>query len=181
MSIQTQKMVKAQRGAVLLVMLIMLGILTVIVAAIVNTSNVNLQIAGNQQYRYEAKLTAQHAIEAFISNAANFTSSPPASSAVGLDLNGDGTNEYTATAVASVCLSTVRVKPVELNVANAGDRACFNSQNLQIWIEGNLPPESNCQNMVWDVSSAVNDATTGAQVELHQGIAQRAKIDVSCP
>lgn len=177
------KLGKAGRecGAVLAVMLVILGVLTVIVATLVTTSNVNFRIAGNQQYRYEAKLAAQHAIEEFISSAANFTSAPPPSSAVGLDLDGDGTNEYTATAVASVCLSTVRVKPVELEVTNAADRACINSQDIEMWIEGSLPPESNCQSMVWDVSSAVNDATTGAQVELHQGIAQRAKIDVSCP
>ncbi|OGB21590.1 MAG: hypothetical protein A3I66_05480 [Burkholderiales bacterium RIFCSPLOWO2_02_FULL_57_36] len=177
------KLGKAGRecGAVLVVMLVIIGVLTVIVATLVATSNVNFRIAGNQQYRYEAKLAAQHAIEAFISSAANFTSAPPTSSPVGLDLDGDGTNEYTATAVASVCLSTVRVKPAELNVTNAADRACINSQYFGPWIEGILPPESNCQNMVWDVSSTVNDATTGAQVELHQGIAQRAKIDVSCP
>lgn len=181
MKVVSQGRIKRERGAVLAVMLVLLGVLTVIVATLVSTSNVNFRIAGNQQYRYEAKLAAQHAIEEYISSAANFTSSPPASSAVGLDLDGDGTNEYTATAVASTCVSTVRVKPAELNVANAADRTCFNSQNLQIWIEGVLPPESNCQNMVWDVSSSVNDATTGAQVELHQGIAQRAKIDVSCP
>ncbi|MFB8831149.1 hypothetical protein ACE0DR_21875 [Azotobacter sp. CWF10] len=51
----------------------MLGILTLIVAAMVNSSNINFRIAGNQQYRSEALLTAQNAIEEYISNEANFT------------------------------------------------------------------------------------------------------------
>lgn len=183
MNISAVGTLREQRGMVLLVMLIMLGILTVVVAAVVNTSQINLQIIGNQQYRYEARLTVQHAIETFISNPDNFSASPPDAGLLdwGLDLDGNGTKEYTAATPVAECLSTVRIKPAELNVAMEGDRACFNSQNLQIWIEGALPPESNCQNIVWDVSSRVADANTGAQVELHQGLAQRAKIDVACP
>lgn len=178
MSIQTYR---AEQGAVLLVMLVMLVILTVIVASMVNTSSVNLQIIGNQQYRYEAKLTVQNAIETFISNPDNFSASPPAALPVGLDLDGDGADEYTASAPIASCLSTVRIKPSEMDVANPADRSCFNSQAWQMWIEGALPAESNCQNIIWDVSSQVADAGTGAKVELHQGIAQRAKIDVACP
>lgn len=182
MSISVHAMARAERGAVLLVMLVMLAILTVIVASMVNTSSVNLQVIGNQQYRYEAKLTVQNAIETFISNADNFSASPPAALPIGLDLDGDGTDEYTASAPIATCLSTVRVKPAELNVTSAADRSCINSQNLQIWIDGGaLPAESNCQNIIWDVGSQIADAGTGAKVELHQGIAQRAKIDVACP
>ena len=91
-----------QRGATLLVALIMLVLLTMFAISSLNTSNTNLRVVGNMQARSEATNVAQEAIETtlsttqFITNPANAVLNPcGAANTLCKDMNGDGTNDFT--------------------------------------------------------------------------------------
>ncbi|MGH8351981.1 MAG: hypothetical protein ACRERY_00395 [Pseudomonas sp.] len=187
MMTRLQGSLKREQGVVLIVVLVMLGILTVIVATLVSTSNVNFRIAGNQQYRVEAQLAAQNGIETYISNSANFTIPlPTASSTISLDLDGDGTNEYSAVVRPPSCLRSLPIKSVELDVTDPDDTPCYGTGAVQdsgILSSGATGSGNSwCAKMMWDVQSNVDDtAVTGASVELHQGIYLRALLGTPCP
>lgn len=177
---------EAQQGAVLVVVLVMLGILTVIVAAMVNSSNINFRIAGNQQYRAEARLAAQNAIETYVSNEANFIIPlPTASISIATDLDGDGVSEYSAEVSPPTCLRSVPIKLTELDVSDENDASCYGSGAVQdsgLLTGSAATGNSWCSKMMWDVQSRVDDsAVTGASAEVHQGIYLRALLGTSCP
>lgn len=175
-----------QQGAVLIVVLVMLGILTVIVAAMVNTSNINFRIAGNQQYRAEARLAAQNGIETYISNEANFTIPlPTAAIPIATDLDGDGVDDFVASVSPPVCLRSIPIKLTELNVTKVDDASCYGSgaaQESGLLSDAAATGNSWCSKMMWDVQSTVDDtAVTGASIEVHQGVYLRALLGTPCP
>lgn len=181
-----QRPLGRQRGAMLVVVLVMLGILTLIVAAMVNSSNINFRIAGNQQYRSEAQLTAQNAIEEYISNEANFTIPlPTAAITIPTDLDGDGVDEFSAVVEPPVCLRSVPIKLLELKVKSADDAPCYGSGALQesgLLSDSVATGNSWCSKMIWDVHSTVDDsALTNARVEVHQGVYLRTLLGTRCP
>ncbi len=61
-----------QSGLALITALIMLVVLTLLVVAGINMTNVNTKIAYNMQLQDEAQAATQQAIEQMISKAANF-------------------------------------------------------------------------------------------------------------
>lgn len=165
-----------EQGMVLIVVLIMLGLLTVIVAAMVRTGTINFRVAGNQQYRQEARMAAQNAIESYISVPANFDTPPPSSTA-GIDLDGDGTDEYTATLPVA---KYVGDSPAPLSAINSTPLRIACSNDLNVDPLAPKSTDSNCKYVTWDVAATVKDtATTGVSVELHQGIKVLSKMSVS--
>jgi Tfp pilus assembly protein PilX len=62
----------SQRGATLLVVLIMLVVLTLFVVSAINISSVNMRIVGNMQHRTAAEALAQTAIEHTLNDATYF-------------------------------------------------------------------------------------------------------------
>ena len=105
MSIYRTRPIGHQRGAVLLVSLILLVLITLFVLAAMNFTNVQTRIAGNLQVRNEMKAAAQQAIEDVIS--ANFTLNP-ADAIRFFDVNGDGVDDYKIT-VSHTCVSSVTI------------------------------------------------------------------------
>ena len=177
---------RRSRGIILLLVLVLLGILMIIVATLVSSSNVNFRIAGNQQYRLESRVAAQNAIESYISNSANFSLPlPTASSSIGIDLDGNGVNEYTAVVPPATCVRSQPIKNSELDISNADDQPCYGSGSMQN--SGVLSSSSGgsgnswCSKMMWDVRSTVSDAATSANITLHQGIYLRALLGTPCP
>ena len=71
--------VRRQRGATLIIALIMLAILTLFAVSALNLSTTNLKVIGNFQQQKALEAVAQQAIEQFISNPANFNRTPTAS------------------------------------------------------------------------------------------------------
>ena len=69
---------KRQRGATLLISLIMLVVLTLFAVSAFNLSSVNLRIAGNYQDQKEMEAIAQQAIEQVISTPTAFNIAPAA-------------------------------------------------------------------------------------------------------
>lgn len=150
---------KRQTGSVLVVGLIMLVLLTLMALSSINSTTTSLQVIGNAQFRDEATAAAQQAIETVISTSA-FTSAPPAPQAI--DVNGDGASDYTVTFVPAPACRSYRA--VDTTVAGL-PTDCYGSIGAV------------CFWTVWDISAVVNDAATGANVTVHQGVRTIAGIN----
>ncbi|SCZ51618.1 PilX N-terminal domain-containing pilus assembly protein [Thiohalomonas denitrificans] len=62
-----------ETGAVLIVSLLMLVVLTLLGVSAVNTGVVNLRVVGNMQAQTRAELATEHAVREFLSDISNFT------------------------------------------------------------------------------------------------------------
>ena len=136
-----------QRGATLIVSLIMLVVLTLLVISGIRSNNVNTRIAGNMQVQEEAAGSAQQAIESVLSNS-NFTLSPPATQTVG---------SYTITFAAPTCQSATAVQ--KGNSGLPADGSCLGNTGA-----------SYCYWTTWDISASAVDTKTGVTTNIHQGI-----------
>jgi Tfp pilus assembly protein PilX len=89
---------RQQQGAVLIVSLIMLVVLTLFAVSGINLSSVNLKIVGNMQAQKRMEMAAQNAIEQMLSSATYFNLTPAAQT-----VNVDG---YNVSVAAPVCTQT---------------------------------------------------------------------------
>jgi hypothetical protein len=115
-----------QSGSVLIISLVMLVMLTLFVLTVINTTNINSRIARNMQTEAEAQSAVQQAIEQAIS--VDFTPAP--ASVAGnfpIDINNDGTSDYTVNVEVPACVSSVPIKTVELDISKPSDAACLGS------------------------------------------------------
>jgi Tfp pilus assembly protein PilX len=145
-----------QRGAALIVGLIMLVLITIMVTSTFKLSTSQLQAVGNMQFRGEALAAGNRAIEQIVSSP--FTVSPQAEQVV-VDINNDGATDYRVNFAAPVCVSgslavTNSVPPSSTSLGSA-----FNTAT------------ANYFETVWDLSANVEDANnSGATVQIHQGV-----------
>lgn len=169
-----------QRGVVLLVSLIMMVLLTLLTLVAINMSSVNLRLTWNEQARSESMAAAQLAIEQVATT--NFPANPQPVT-VNVDVNRNGTADYAVAVAKPICLNSVPIKTILLNISNPADVACFASgaaQNTGIAGTGGSG-NSNCSSTQWDVSATTTDnANSGATVNVHQGIGMRVAIGTSC-
>jgi len=153
--------IKLQRGSTLLVALIMLVLLTLTAVSAINSTTTSLQMVGNAQFTEEANAAAQQAIENVISSNGFETTAPAPQN---IDINNDGTADYTVTfSPAPQCISvkavTVGDPGVPTICASSIGAVCF-------WTE-------------WDIRAVVSDAKTGASVNLHQGVKTIAGLNAA--
>lgn len=142
-----------QRGATLLVGLIMLVVLTLLAVSAIRSSNTNLRIVGNMQMREEAAAAAQQAIEQVISSASLTVPTPQT-----VDVNGKA---YAVTVSTPVCLSKRIFTQAEVEqLSAAGNDSCV--------VDAGSP--LSCVKTVWDIQATATDSSSGAYIELHQGI-----------
>ena len=147
---------RAQRGATLIVGLIMLVLITLVITAAFMISSGNLREVGNMQFRNEATAAANAATEEVINSLliGGSTVAPPKQD-IPVDINKDGTMDY-----------TVHIYPpptcVRASVAAPGY-----SSSLSL---GQVMTTQAFWNTVWDVQADVIDAVTGATVRIHQGV-----------
>ena len=175
-----------ERGAALLVVLVLLLILGWFTLSTFLVSGQHLQIVGNSQIRAQAAAAAQRAIEQTISSNL-FTQDPAAIAAAPIttDVDGDGVPDFTATLTPQPkCIRIRPIKTAELNIADARDRVCLQSSGAggSMLIDRVGAPvaagDSMCSNSEWNVAAAVNDAASGSSVAVNQGVAIRvAAID----
>lgn len=133
--------------------MIMLVLLTLIAVSAIQSSTSSMQVVGNAQFRQEAAAATQQAIENAISTSA-FTIVAPAPQLI--DINNDGTADYTVTFSAPSCS--------KYSVVNTATET-----NLPADCYGSKGPY--CYRTTWDVKAEVNDVNnTGAKVTLHQGV-----------
>lgn len=152
-----------QRGATLVVGLIMIVLITLVVINGFNTSSSNLKAVGNMQVREEATAAANHAIEQLISTSFAGTGSVTYT----IDIDFDGTNDYTVAIAAPVCLKNVQV-------ATCPASDCSQPTGCGEVCQGECTPSaaSACGTNLtdWDITATVNDANTGARVVVREGV-----------
>lgn len=172
-----------QRGATLIVGLVMLVVLTLLVISAIRSSNTNLRIAGNMQMQEEASTAAQQAIEQVISS--NFTASP---TAISMPVN-VGAATYQVTGPVPTCTGSIAVTNADLNPANAADAPCISSgaaQQTGLMVSGvagagTFAGQSWCYLQQWELRADVSDAGTGATASTFQGVSMRVPAGTACP
>ena len=153
-----------QTGSVLLVALVMITLLTLLVLSAVNSSTVNLRIAGNMQAQDGARAVAQRSIESFISQYTNFCTNPqPAPctkpvpggvAATGYDIDNDGTADFSVTVSAPACIQSAHQVP-------GRTLDCQNGYKAGIA----------CWDTLWEVSATATDTRSGTSQTVVQGVA----------
>ncbi len=143
---------ESQRGATLLVAMVMLVLLTLMVSSAFTLSTTNLKSVNNMQMREEAMAAANSAIELVISSA--FTTSP-AGEEIAIDMNNNGTTDYTVTVAAPQCVSYTLAESASASSVTLG------VMSDKTW------------DTLWDIEATVNDAASGANMTVRQGILVR--------
>lgn len=170
-----------QQGAVLLIGLIMLLLVTLMVVAGFNLTQTNLKTVQNMESRRLAMQAASAAIEEVLSSP-NFIANPNAVFAVAcdqanqkcFDINGDGARDLEVVIDPPGCIVVQPIKNSELDPALESDVSCF--------IGGQ--ENSLCVNSVWELRATATDVLSGAEVVVRQGVAVRAtsnNIATACP
>lgn len=146
--------IRQQRGATLLVSLIMLVVLTLFAVAGFNLSSVNLKIAGNFQMQKTMEAAAQEAIEQVLSSSAYF---------------GGGSQTFT--------VGTYNVTVTGPAGGTTGPK-CNYSVTAKGYTKkiGELTPEDTD----WELKAFVSDATSGARATIVQGVRLRL-LSGNCP
>jgi len=174
---------KSQQGSTLMVALIMLVLLMLVAVSAMNSTTASIQIVGNAQYRDESSAVAQQAIEQMISS--NFTVAPT-SSVIAVDINNDGTDDYTGQVETPTCTSSIALTNTQLNPLNSADLSCVSSGQVQnagiVGASGvQAVSQSWCFKQTWDLVSTVSDSKTGATTTVHQGVFVRVPTGTGCP
>lgn len=132
-----------QRGAVLVVSLLLLIVMTLLAVTAINISSVNLRIVGNMQLQQEAEANAQQAIEVIMGDVSYFTN-----------------------------FDTTETVSVDSQTVNIAERRCIglvpatdSEYSANIRYSGIIP-----EYPLWVVDATLNDSATGAKAELHQGV-----------
>jgi Tfp pilus assembly protein PilX len=146
----------AQRGATLVVGLIMLTLITVMVTTAFTLSSTNQMSVGNMQFRDEAIAAANKAIEQVVSSP--FTTSP-AGQTIAVDLNNDDTIDYQVVFDAPTCIA-------ETPIVISGSAPSSVTLGSAFAVAG-----STFYQTIWDLSARVSDnAVSGASVQVRQGV-----------
>ena len=141
----------AQRGATLIVALIMLAIITLVVIGGFTLSTSNLKSVGNMQMREEAIAAGNRAVEVVLGSP---FASAPAEQEINVDINGDGTNDFTVTVAAPTCVRAV----IASTGAPSSIGLSMGSSTATTW------------HTDWDIQATVDDPVTGAKAVVRQGV-----------
>lgn len=146
-----------QRGATLLVSLVMLVVLTLFAVSGFNLSSVNLRIVANFQQQKEIEAAAQQAIEQLISTSSAFSLTPAASTVCVNGAAGTCLGGHNVSLTAPVCNYAITARGYTKKI-------------------GELTPEDTD----WEVRASATDAVTGANAVVVQGVRIRL-LAGNCP
>jgi len=154
---------RRQRGATLIVGLIMLVLITLMMVSAFMLSGTNLKAVGNMQFRDEAIAAANVAIERVVSE--DFTVSPVAS---------------TQTVTIGGAVYTVAVNKPEC-IKSIGITLLPNTDlDYDTCVVGGENPTPICFDTVWEIEATVSPtgaaAITGAVATVKQGIGKRVNV-----
>ena len=148
------KTITHERGATLIVGLIMLTVITLMVTAAFSLSNTNLKAIGNMQFRDEAAAAANVAIEQVVTG---FMDAAPTAQTIQVDLNNDGNTDYSVVITPSCISSSIQV----LGAPPGGNST----------VELGLDAMANVSyRTLWDIDASVTDTVSGATVRVHHGV-----------
>ncbi|MES2018153.1 MAG: pilus assembly PilX N-terminal domain-containing protein [Pseudomonadota bacterium] len=165
----------AQRGAVLIVGLIVLMLITLMVTAAFKFSTYNLKSVGNMQSHNEAVAAANQAIEKVVGSW-NFGTTP-AGHHYDVDINNDGVYDYAVEVDAPTC-----VKAMPMRIAGSKGDDCSLQLNATTACTSALSAAAKF-NVVWDIPATAT-APDGTYVRVRQGISlslTKAQCDTACP
>ncbi|MET0660857.1 MAG: hypothetical protein ABW110_22180 [Steroidobacteraceae bacterium] len=156
----SSKYASGQRGATLIVGLIMLLLITIMVVSAFGISTTNLQSVGNMQTRDEAIAAGNRAIELVMSSA--FTAAPAAQT-VNVDINNDGTMDFAVTFAKPACINASKIAGTTIPPSSLSLGTGFGAS------------ASDSYQTVWDLHADVTPfedgtAAHGAAVHVHQGV-----------
>lgn len=154
----------AQRGAALVVSLIMLVLITLLVITALNLGSANFRAVSNAQFRDEAIAAANAAIQERVRLPFNALPTPLD---IPVDISNDGLPDYSVT-VTPTCISA--------SLAENADPSSLS-----------LPPSMSIAatwNTVWDIAARVTNDVTGASVNVRAGVRvllNQTDRDRACP
>jgi Tfp pilus assembly protein PilX len=174
-----------QKGATLIVALVLLVLLTLLAVTGLNTSTTNLKIVGNMQARSEAVNAAQEAIEnvistpTFISSPSNAVLAPcGAANTLCTDVTGDGVADYTTVlSPAPACVSVRSIQMSELNFSNSEDVGCAQQQSQNLGVSGATSGNSLCAATIWEINAQTTASSGNATATVTQGVSVRISAD----
>lgn len=154
----------AQRGATLVVGLIMLVLITLMVTSAFTLSSTNLKSVGNMQFRNEALAAADVAIERVLNSPGFYVATGVLTQSV--DINNDGNDDYIVS-IAPFSESALTSKCVR---ASKADMAVRSSVTL-----GSQMSKSDAWNATYDIDATVeptsnNAIASGTSVHVHSGV-----------
>ena len=154
------KLQNLQKGATLVVGLIMLVMITLLMVSAFTLSGNNLKAVGNMQYRNEAIAAANVAIEQTIN--LNYAAIDPAAypTSIDVDIDQDNTVDYTVSIPAPVCISG-KPAPADLLTLSGVNANIQNSNDFLT---------------LWEIRADAASAATGASVIARQGINKRLTL-----
>jgi len=179
------KMIQTQRGATLVVALIMLVWLTLFAVSAMNTSIVNLKVVGNMQERSGALAATQQAIETVISTT-QFVSDPNnavinpcgAANTLCTDVTGDGVPEYTTVLDPKPSCIEGWVVPVsKLDMNDIEQLSCAKGVVQNFGALGSTSSPSLCADTTWDITAKTSSTSSATAVGVSQGVSIRVSAD----
>jgi len=180
------KMIQTQRGATLVVALIMLVLLTLFAVSAMNTSIVNLKVVGNMQERSGALAATQQAIETVISTT-QFIADPDnavinpcgAANTLCTYVTGNSAPDYTTVLNPKPsCVEGRLLKVSELNLlSNPEDLSCAAGQQQQFGVLGSTSGDSLCAITLFDITARTTSTSAPTAVTVSQGVSTRVSSD----
>lgn len=175
----------SERGAVLIIALIMLVAMALLAVTAFNSSTLNIRVVANTQLRQEAVAAVQTAIERTISSPQFSTNAAAvAATPIPVDVNGDSNADFSVTLTPiPKCYKYRVLKNSELDLAAplVKDKRCQRPapENFGLDDDGagaTTSADSLCADSEWNVRGVVTDASTQTSVAINQGIALRVAI-----
>lgn len=149
-----------QKGLSLVTGMIMLVLISLMVTASFNLSTTNSKTVANMQFRDEVIAAANKGIEQTIGvKFPEGFSTVPAATSFSLDINNDGTSDYTVAIAIPECKQARSVAGV------SGSSSGLSSASLS-----GFTASAPYWETIWDIAATVTDATSGATIEIHQGL-----------
>lgn len=149
-----QQIISKQKGATLVVGLIMLIAITLLMISAFSLSGGNLKAVGNMQFRNEAIAAANMVIEQTIN--INFVAIDPANypTTVDVDIDQDNITDYVVIIKAPLCVKAA-LAPVDLSALSGVNSNVTNSSDYLT---------------LWEIEVIAQNPATGASVVAKQGI-----------
>jgi type II secretory pathway pseudopilin PulG len=154
---------RAQRGAALVVGLIMLVLVTIMLLAALTLSTSGFRSVTNMQFREEAIAAANRAIDQVISS--SFTADPT-SEEIEVDIDADGDTDYTVVIDEPQCVSATEAFGADPSSLSLPGSMTVGSTWNTVWdVRATVAPDSNAGGAAVVVRAGVRALITDAQKE----------------
>jgi Tfp pilus assembly protein PilX len=188
-----------QRGAVLVIALIMLLLTTLIALSVFDMGSSNLALVSNLENKRQVEMAAEATLEAAVDELPLLIESLSLASPKAVffcegrknhqcfDINGDGASDIEVDLAnpAPNCIGMTPITNDDLEATDINDQGCFiGTQQVGLAGGSGSAGQSLCSWSVWDLRALATDLSSGAQARVRQGIRVRVSnndIATACP